>query len=106
MFKPPLGLEFKFWGNQGVHLPKLVSAMQARHLISKGCTGFLACVTKEKQELKIEDVPIVQEFIDLFPKELPGLPPNWKIEFSIDLLLGKAPISRAPYQMHLQNFVN
>jgi hypothetical protein len=92
VFKPPLGLEFKFWGNQGVHLPKLVSAMQARHLISKGCTGFLACVTKEKQELKIE--------------ELPGLPPNWKIEFSIDLLLGKAPISRAPYQMHLQNFVN
>jgi hypothetical protein len=99
VFKPPLGSEFKFRGNRGDHLPKLVSAMQACRLISKGCTDFLACETEEKQEVKVKDVPIVLEFIDVFPEELPGLPPDREIEFSIDLLPGTTSISRAPYRM-------
>jgi len=99
VFKPPSGSKFKFWGNQGVHLTKLVPAMQARRLTSKGCTGFLACITEEKQEVKVEDVPIVLELIDIFPKELLGLPPDQEIEFSINLLPSTSPISRAHYRM-------
>jgi len=56
-------------------------------------------VTKEAAEAKIEEIPIVQNFLDMFPEELPGLPHDREIEFTIDLLLGTRPISKAPYRM-------
>ena len=39
-----------------------------------------------------EDVPIVREYVDIFPKDLPGLPPEREISFEIELLSGAAPI--------------
>jgi hypothetical protein len=54
---------------------------------------------KEAAKAKIEEIPIVQDFLDVFPEELPGLPPDREIEFTIDLLLGTRPISKAPYRM-------
>ncbi|XP_052478451.1 uncharacterized protein LOC105775484 [Gossypium raimondii] len=50
-------------------------------------------------ESKIQVVPVVCEFSDVFPEELPGLPPEREVEFSIDLIPGTAPISIAPYRM-------
>ncbi|KAL5570456.1 hypothetical protein UlMin_027031 [Ulmus minor] len=47
----------------------------------------------------VEDVPIVRDFADVFPEELPGLPPDREIQFEIELLPGIAPISKAPYRM-------
>ena len=47
----------------------------------------------------MEDIPIVNEFPDVFPDELPGLPPVREIDFSIELLPGTMPISQAPYRM-------
>ena len=41
----------------------------------------------------------MSEFPEVFPEDLPGLPPDREIEFSIDLLLGSGPISKAPYRM-------
>ena len=49
--------------------------------------------------LKIESVPVVCEFPDVFPEELPGLPPIREVEFGIELILGTTPISIAPYRM-------
>ena len=49
--------------------------------------------------MKPEEVPVVNEFLELFPEDLPGLPPDREIEFVIDLLPGIAPISKAPYRM-------
>ncbi|GKD37060.1 putative reverse transcriptase domain-containing protein [Tanacetum coccineum] len=43
------------------------------------------------------DVPIVQDFPDVFPEDLPGLPLTRQVEFQIDLILGVAPVARAPY---------
>jgi len=51
------------------------------------------------QTLRIEDVPVVHEFLDVFPDELPGLPPDRDIKFKIELVPGTAPISRRPYRM-------
>ncbi len=48
---------------------------------------------------KLEDIPIVCEFPNVFLDELPRLPPNREIKFSIDLNPGTAPISMAPYRM-------
>ena len=44
-------------------------------------------------------MPVVCEFADVFPEELPGLPPVREVEFGIDLIPGTAPISIAPYRM-------
>nr|GEX39613.1 hypothetical protein [Tanacetum cinerariifolium] len=64
--------------------------------IQKGCQVYLAQVTSKKakdksEEKRLEDVPIVQEFPEVFPKDLPGLPPTQQVEFQIDLVPGAEP---------------
>ncbi|GKE73990.1 putative reverse transcriptase domain-containing protein [Tanacetum coccineum] len=70
----------------------------------KGCPVFLANVitkeTEDKSEKKrLEDVPIVRDFPDVFPEDLPGLPPTRQVEFQIDLIPSAAPVARAPYRL-------
>ncbi|GKF15828.1 putative reverse transcriptase domain-containing protein [Tanacetum coccineum] len=56
--------------------------------------------TEDKSEEKrLEDVLIVQEFPEVFPEDLPGLPPARQVEFQIDLVPGAAPVARAPYRL-------
>jgi hypothetical protein len=47
----------------------------------------------------MEDVHIVRDYPDVFPEDLPGLPPNRQIEFRIDLVPGASPIAKAPYRL-------
>ena len=54
----------------------------------------ISCAT---QVVPLVQIPVVCEFPDVFPKELPGLPPDMEVEFVIELILGTAPISRRPY---------
>nr|GFA87875.1 putative reverse transcriptase domain-containing protein [Tanacetum cinerariifolium] len=57
-------------------------------------------VMKKKSEYKrLEDIPVVREFPDVFPENLPGLPPVRQVEFQIDLIPGAAPIAHAPYRL-------
>ena len=51
------------------------------------------------KKTSISDVPVACEFFDVFPKELPGLPPHREIEFCIDVVSDTAPISMPPYRM-------
>ncbi|GJV91920.1 putative reverse transcriptase domain-containing protein [Tanacetum coccineum] len=53
----------------------------------------------QSKEKRLEDVPIVREFPEVFPEDMPGLPPARQVEFQIDLVPGAAPITRAPYQL-------
>nr|GEY00033.1 putative reverse transcriptase domain-containing protein [Tanacetum cinerariifolium] len=53
----------------------------------------------EPQEKRIEDVPVIRDFPEVFPDDLPGLPPPRQVEFRIDLVPGTAPIACAPYQL-------
>ncbi|GJR50288.1 putative reverse transcriptase domain-containing protein [Tanacetum coccineum] len=48
---------------------------------------------------RLEDVPIIQDFPKVFPKDLSGLPSTRKVEFQIDLVPGAAPVARAPYRL-------
>ena len=50
-------------------------------------------------QVKLEDIPVVKEFQDVFLEELPGLPPEREVDLSIDILSGTTPIFRAPYYM-------
>nr|GFC09553.1 hypothetical protein [Tanacetum cinerariifolium] len=56
-------------------------------------------VEDKSEKKRLEDVPIVQNFPEVFPKELPGLPLTRPVEFQIDLVPGAAPVARAPYRL-------
>ena len=78
----------------------MISAISARCLLQKGCKGYLAHVVDTcSSEVGLEDVPVVRDFPDVFPDDLPGLPPEREIDFPIDLVPGTAPISLPPYRM-------
>ncbi|GKD92486.1 putative reverse transcriptase domain-containing protein [Tanacetum coccineum] len=72
--------------------------------MQKGFPIFLAYVTAEEVEDKsekkrIKDVPIVPDIPEVFPEDLPGLPPTRQVEFQIDLVPSAAPVVRAPYRL-------
>ncbi|GKD08902.1 hypothetical protein Tco_1188587 [Tanacetum coccineum] len=70
----------------------------------KVCPIFLAYVTTKETEDKsekkrLEDVPIVRNFPEVFPEDLLGLPPTRQVEFQIYLIPGVAPVAQAPYRL-------
>ncbi|GKA39266.1 hypothetical protein Tco_0731817 [Tanacetum coccineum] len=82
------------WGNCG----------NLKHTHADGFPIFLAYVTakevEDKSEKKrLENVPIVRDFPEVFPEDLPGLPLTRQMEFQIDLVPGAAPVARAPYRL-------
>ncbi|GJX51886.1 putative reverse transcriptase domain-containing protein [Tanacetum coccineum] len=56
-------------------------------------------VEDKSEKKRLEDVPIVRDFPDVSPEDLPGLPPTRQVEFQIDLVPGAAPVARAPYRL-------
>nr|GFA03464.1 putative reverse transcriptase domain-containing protein [Tanacetum cinerariifolium]GFA06915.1 putative reverse transcriptase domain-containing protein [Tanacetum cinerariifolium] len=66
----------------------------------RGCHVFIAQLMKKKSDEKgLEDIPVVREFLEVFLEELPGLPSVRQVEFQIELVLGAAPVARAPYRL-------
>ncbi|GJU31808.1 putative reverse transcriptase domain-containing protein [Tanacetum coccineum] len=87
-------------GNRNNSRLKIVSCIKTQKYIEKGCELFLAQVTEqETKEKRLEDVPVIQDFPEVFPEDLPGLPPPRQVEFRIDLIPGAAPVARAPYRL-------
>ncbi|GJU10169.1 putative reverse transcriptase domain-containing protein [Tanacetum coccineum] len=56
-------------------------------------------VEDKSKEKRPNDVPIVQDFLEVFPEDLPGIPLTRQVEFQIDLIPGPAPVARAPYHL-------
>ena len=56
-------------------------------------------VDTRKEVLKLDDIPVVREFLDVFHEDLLGIPLDREIEFFIDLLPRTFPILKAPYRM-------
>ncbi|GJU64097.1 reverse transcriptase domain-containing protein [Tanacetum coccineum] len=82
----------------------IISCIKTQKYIQKGCQVYLAQVTAKKNDDKseekcLEDVPIVRDFPEVFPKDLPGLPPTQQVEFQIDLVHDAAPVSGSPYRL-------
>jgi hypothetical protein len=59
----------------------------------------------QTKAVALEDIRVVQEYPDVFPEELPGMPPDRDIEFLIELLPGTPPISKRPYRMPINELV-
>jgi hypothetical protein len=62
-------------------------------------------MVNQLEEKYLENIIMVCEYSDIFPEELPDMPPNRDIEFSIELLLGTAPISKRHYKMDVKDLV-
>ncbi|GJZ27587.1 putative reverse transcriptase domain-containing protein [Tanacetum coccineum] len=82
----------------------IISYTKTQEYMLKGCPVFLANVTTKETEDKskkkrLKNVPIVRDFPDVFPENLPGLPLTRQVEFQIDLIPGVAPVARAPYRL-------
>ncbi|GKC14300.1 putative reverse transcriptase domain-containing protein [Tanacetum coccineum] len=82
----------------------IISCTKTQKYIMKGCQIFLAQVTKKEtkdksEEKRLKDVLIVRDFPEVFPEDLPEVPPTRQVEFQIDLVPGVAPITRAPYRL-------
>jgi hypothetical protein len=62
-------------------------------------------VLNQVKGTSLDEIRIVQDYPDVFPEELPGMPPNRDIEFIIELLPGTLPISKRPYRMPMNELV-
>nr|GEV24982.1 putative reverse transcriptase domain-containing protein [Tanacetum cinerariifolium] len=78
----------------------LISCIKTGRYISRGCQVFIAQVMEKKSEEKrLEDIPVVKEFLKVFLEELPGLPPVRLVEIQINLIPGVAPVAHASYRL-------
>ena len=74
--------------------------MQTRQLLTKGCEAFLALALDSKRgQIELENILVVKYFSNVFPEELPSIPPVREVDLSIEILSGTTPTSRAPYRM-------
>ncbi|GJY47263.1 putative reverse transcriptase domain-containing protein [Tanacetum coccineum] len=99
-------LIFQGDGSKNGHESRLniISCTKTQKYLLEGCPIFLAQITiketeDKSKEKQLEEVPIVQDFPEVFPEDLPGIPPTRQVEFQIDLIPGAAPVARAPYRL-------
>ena len=98
--RTPSGEEVTFIDERSNHLSNVISVATTRTLVRKGCEAYLAYVIDTKKaEPSLLDIPTVCDYLDVFPEELPGLPPHREIEFAIDIISGATPTSITSYRM-------
>ncbi|GJZ43719.1 putative reverse transcriptase domain-containing protein [Tanacetum coccineum] len=86
--------------DKGVSRLKVISCIKAYKYVERGSHLFLAHVTENKsKEKRLEDVPVIHNFPEVFPDDLSGLPLPRQVEFRIDLIPVAASIARAPYRL-------
>ncbi|GJZ16321.1 putative reverse transcriptase domain-containing protein [Tanacetum coccineum] len=96
----PQGREIIIYGDKRKGEFKLCSMMKAMKYLSRGCQAYMAHVIDTNFEKKsAKDVPVVNEFLDVFPEDLSGIPPERQVEFRIDLISGATPIVKTPYRL-------
>jgi hypothetical protein len=78
----------------------LISRVIARKLLYRNCTGYLAyLLNKPSKPGKLEEIPMVSEYLDVFPAKLNEVLLNREVEFAIDLMPMTEPVSQTPYRM-------
>ncbi|GJZ34621.1 putative reverse transcriptase domain-containing protein [Tanacetum coccineum] len=92
--------------SDGISKSKLniISCTKTQKYMQKGFHMFLAHITEKKTEKKskvkrLEDVPIVRDFLEVFLEDLHGRPPTRQVKFPIDLVPDVAPVARSPYRL-------
>ena len=99
-------------GNKRVVFPKpqtkldaninlnLLSLAKVEKCLEKGCQGYMVFFSVQAEtNLTLENIPVVNEFPEVFPEDISGLPPEREVEFAIEIVPGAGSVSKAPYRM-------
>ena len=80
---------------------ELISTREALKVLKEGAKCFMVVAQPEKRSATelIQSIHVANEYADVFPDEVPGLPPSRDVDFTIDLIPGAGPVSMAPYRM-------
>ncbi|XP_074305595.1 uncharacterized protein LOC141640813 [Silene latifolia] len=96
----PNGDKVIFHGTKTNKTKRIISLMKILKLLRQGCEGFLCEIHYiQGHEPCMANIPIVREFKDVFPDEIPGMPPHREVDFTIELVPSVSPISKALYRM-------
>ena len=69
-------------------------------MLSKGAQGYSTfLINTSSDKVRLEDMLVVKEYLDVSPDELASVPPEREMAFKIDITSGVAPISKTPYRM-------
>ncbi|GKA74646.1 hypothetical protein Tco_0780948 [Tanacetum coccineum] len=82
----------------------IISCTKTQKYLVKGCHVFLAHVATKKaedksEEKRLENVPTVRDFPEVFSEDLSGIPPTRQVKFQINLIPRAPPVARAPYRL-------
>ena len=96
-FCRPGQTEVVFYGLRKTLTNSIMTVMKANTMLRKSYQGYLAYAIELRDSgSRLEDIPVVREFSDVFPEDLPGIPQDREIYFHIELAPGIEPISKAP----------
>ena len=100
VFKKLGYLKLEFEGDRRILFTCVISALEVRRLLYKGCKAYLAhVIDKSSSEVSLDNVLVVCEFSNVFPKDLLSLLSDLELEFGIELSLGSAPVFIPPDRM-------
>ncbi|XP_019164433.1 PREDICTED: uncharacterized protein LOC109160612 [Ipomoea nil] len=100
VLRVPSGKRVSYRGKMEEPGIKLVSMTMMKRYMDKGNELYLCSVENLKAKGEVaQSIPVVREFLDVFPEEISGMPPTREVEFSVDLMPGTAPIFKAPYRL-------
>ncbi|KAJ0548297.1 putative nucleotidyltransferase, Ribonuclease H [Helianthus annuus] len=94
----PKGEKITIKGDKLTRSTKFISVMKTASYARKGSLVHMISIIIITKGKELKDIPVVSQFSDVFPEELPGLPPDKEVELRIHLLPGTAPIAKAPYR--------
>jgi hypothetical protein len=78
---------------------RFISTMKVKRCLRQGCRLYVVEAVNERKGPSLDQYPLLSEFKDVFPNELPGLPPERELDFTIEIKPGAEPISKTLYRM-------
>ncbi|KAJ9560729.1 hypothetical protein OSB04_005889 [Centaurea solstitialis] len=102
VIRNPSGGEIVVESERKKRLPRMCTMAKARKHVLRGGNSYLAFVIDSRVEPRKKtaaDVPVVSEYPDVFPDDLPSIPPERQVEFRIELVSGATPVAKAPYRL-------
>ncbi|KAL4555554.1 hypothetical protein LXL04_038176 [Taraxacum kok-saghyz] len=100
--RTPSGRELLAQGDVSRRRVAICSTARARRYLQHSGVGYLAYIVDSRDDgakKTLEEVAVIHEFGDVFPDNLPGIPPERQVEFRFDLVPGAAPVAKAPYRL-------
>ncbi|GJR59979.1 putative reverse transcriptase domain-containing protein [Tanacetum coccineum] len=102
--RTPSGGETFIYGKRKKTSLAICTYARAKRHLACGCQAYLAHIIDTKKPTScLDNILVVREFLDVFPEELPGIPPDRQVEFRIDLIPGTTPVAKTPYRLALSD---